>query len=283
MPGFRGWPTLSVDGPLARTRARPGADAVGDGRAVAGRRAHLAGPRRRPAGRRRARRRPGLRVACSADLGFAPVEPDVRAAFARRVDALADAGWRTSRRPRRRPATRRRCGTRSRCAEGYASEGPLLAEWEDRMTRGHRPRSCAPGRRSPPTQYLDAQHERARVHAPWAEFFETLRRAADAGDADDRAAGRHPVARGDRRPAGRPVLRRLVHVLPAGEPDRPAGDVGPDRLRRRRPAGRLQVMGRRWEDAAVLEAAAAVERVLPPQLPATGAPTSRRSGYGSAS
>jgi hypothetical protein len=34
-------------------------------------------------------------------------------------------------------------------------------------------------------------------------------------------------------------------------------------------------MGRRWADAAVLEAAAAVERLFPPQLPPAGAATSR--------
>ena len=41
--------------------------------------------------------------------------------------------------------------------------------------------------------------------------------------------------------------------------------------------GAVVVTTRRWGDAAVLGAAAAVERVLPPQPPATGA-TSRRSG-----
>jgi len=69
----------------------------------------------------------------------------------------------------------------------------------------------------------------------------------------------------------------VTFCLPANLTGQPASSVpiglGDDGL----PVG-LQIMGPRWADARVLEAAAAVERLLPPQRPPTGAAASRRPG-----
>ena len=109
MPGFRGWPSLSVDGPLTRTvRDAVLALSVMAGRAADDRtgRCALGGAREVDWST--------LRVAVSEDLGWAPVEPVVRAAFRRAVGLLADAGARVTERTLTR-RTPRSCGTTSRC------------------------------------------------------------------------------------------------------------------------------------------------------------------------
>jgi Asp-tRNA(Asn)/Glu-tRNA(Gln) amidotransferase A subunit family amidase len=219
---------------------------------------------------------PSGRVAVSVDLGFAPVERDVRAAFDRAVGALADAGWRLEEAapPTGDPTP---LWNAIACAEGYASEGPLLAEWEDRMTPGTAEIVRA-GERVSAAAYLDAQHERAAYSRAWAEFFGTYdllltpamqMTALPVGILSPEAIDGQPVD---------PFFDDWVtFCLPANLTGGPATSVpigfGDDGL----PVG-LQILGRRWEDAAVLEAAAAVERVLPPQRPVAGAGTSRRSG-----
>src|SRR3954469_19117177 len=85
-PGFRGWETLSVVGPIARTVAEArtlldiiaGPDASDPG---------SLGIARTPVPERR------IRVAASADLGHLPVEPVVRAAFTAAIGELRAAGW----------------------------------------------------------------------------------------------------------------------------------------------------------------------------------------------
>ena len=119
LPGFAGWPTLSVTGPIA-----------GSARDLELALSVMAGPSALdplsyPAPARVSARRPldGLRIAVSEDLGFAAVDAEVRAAF--RV------------RGRRRCMPSRHTPSRSTRAtlwdaialpEGYASEGRLVEE-----------------------------------------------------------------------------------------------------------------------------------------------------------
>src|SRR4051795_1931432 len=273
MPGFRGWPTLSVDGPMARTVGEaalmlavmagpsPADDltwpvAVGDVVAAAARAAVPSG-----------------RVAVSVDLGFAPVERDVRAVFARAVDALASAGWPVEEAdpPGGDPTP---MWNAIACAEGYASEGPLLAEWEGAMTPGTAEIVRA-GERVTAAEYLDLQHERAAYTRAWAEFFGRYdllltpamqMTALPVGILAPETIDGHPVD---------PFFDDWVtFCLPANLTGQPAASVPVGFGDHGLPVG-LQIMGRRWADAAVLEAAAAVERLFPPQRPAAGAATSR--------
>jgi Asp-tRNA(Asn)/Glu-tRNA(Gln) amidotransferase A subunit family amidase len=275
-PGFKGWPTLSVDGPIART--------VGD---LALMLAVMAGPS--PAddmtwpvavgdvvGAAARAEVPAGRVAFSVDLGFAPVERDVRACFERAVGALADAGWRLEEAapPAVDPTP---LWNTIACAEGYASEGPLLAEWADRMTEGTADIVRA-GERVSAAEYVDAQHERAAYTASWASFFGTYDLLlTPAMQMTALPVGILSPERIDGTPVDPFFDDWCTFCLPANLTGQPAASVpigvGDDGL----PVG-LQIIGRRWEDAAVLGAAAAVERVRPPQRPATGAAASRRSG-----
>jgi Asp-tRNA(Asn)/Glu-tRNA(Gln) amidotransferase A subunit family amidase len=273
MPGFRGWPTLSVDGPMARSvadlalmlsvmaGASPADDLTwpvdpGD----------LAGAAARAGV-------PSGRVAVSADLGFAPVEPGVRAAFGRAVEALASDGWplEAADPPGGEPTP---LWNAIACAEGFASEGPLLAEWEDRMTDGTAEIVRA-GERVTAAEYLDRQRERAAYTRVWAEFFERYDLLlTPAMQMTALPVGVLSPETIDGRPVDPFFDDWVTFCLPANLTGQPAASVpvgtGDDGL----PVG-LQVMGRRWADAAVLEAAAAVERLFPPQLPAAGAATSR--------
>jgi Asp-tRNA(Asn)/Glu-tRNA(Gln) amidotransferase A subunit family amidase len=272
MPGFRGWPTLSVDGPMARSvgeAARmlavmagpsPADDltwpvAVGDVVEAAARAAVPSG-----------------RVAVSVDLGFAPVERDVRAVFGRAVDALASAGWPLEEAdpPGGDPTP---LWNAIACAEGYASEGPLLAEWEDRMTPGTAAIVRA-GEGVTAAEYLDARHERAAYTRAWGEFLEVYELLlTPAMQMTALPVGILSPETIDGRPVDPFFDDWVTFCLPANLTGQPAASVpvgfGGDGL----PVG-LQIMGPRWADAAVLGAAAAVEAVFPPQLPVAGA-TSR--------
>jgi Asp-tRNA(Asn)/Glu-tRNA(Gln) amidotransferase A subunit family amidase len=261
LPGFRGWPTLSVDGPLGRSvgeiaamlavmaGAAPADDltwpvAAGD---IAGAAARAAVP--------------GGVVAYSADLGFAPVEPDVRAAFERALGVLSDAGWHLEEAapPTGDPTA---LWNAIACAEGYASEGPLLAEWEDRMTEGTAEIVRA-GEGVTAAQYLDAQHERAAFTRVWAAFFERYELLLTPSmQMTAFPVGILAPATIDGRPVDPFFDDWVTFCLPANLTGQPASSapigLGDGGL----PIG-LQIVGPRWADAAVLGAAAAVEVVLP--------------------
>ena len=171
LPGFRGWPTLSVDGPLTRT-VRDAALALS---VMAGPSPHddhswpfdvrdLLSAATRPVDWST------LRVAVSEDLGWAPVDPSVRSAFRSAVDALArdgaqiteaapDAGYPTE------------LWNDVALPEGFASEGPLLERWGDAMSEGTR-EIIEAGRSASAADYLDAQERRRDYTRRWAEFFE---------------------------------------------------------------------------------------------------------------
>ena len=170
LPGFRGWPTLSVDGPLTRT-VRDAALAL----------SVLAGPAAEddltwpvPHGDLLAAVRESpdweqLRIAVSEDLGWAAVEPSVRQAFRRSLDRLADDGAHLV---EAAPATADPTPVWNDIAlpEGFASEGPLLAEHPELVSPASR-EIIEAGRSVSAAAYLDAQHQRADFTRRWAEFF----------------------------------------------------------------------------------------------------------------
>jgi Asp-tRNA(Asn)/Glu-tRNA(Gln) amidotransferase A subunit family amidase len=258
MPGFRGWPTLSVDGPLTRT-VRDAALALS---VMAG--ASPADPMSWPA--------PGgdlaplaepdwrsLRIAVSEDLGWAPVEPVVRAAFRRAVDVLVGAGAQVE---DAHPAAPYPTELWNDVAvpEGFASEGPLLGRpGIDSTTR----EIVEAGRAVTAQQYLDAQEHRRAFSQVWESFLETY---------DVLLAPSMPLPAfstditGPAHIDGAPVDPFFddwcVLALPANLVGLPSCAVptglSPDGL----PVG-MQIMGPRWSDARVLSVAAAYERLSP--------------------
>jgi Asp-tRNA(Asn)/Glu-tRNA(Gln) amidotransferase A subunit family amidase len=170
MPGFRGWPTLSVDGPLTRT-VRDAALAL----------FVMAGPSPQddhswpfPLGDPVAAVSEPvdwstIRVAVSEDLGWAPVEQSVRASFRTAVDVLAANGAQVVETAPDAPYPTR-LWNRIALPEGFASEGPLLEEWGDAMTEGTR--EIVESGRVGAQDYLDAQAERADYTRRWLSFFD---------------------------------------------------------------------------------------------------------------
>jgi Asp-tRNA(Asn)/Glu-tRNA(Gln) amidotransferase A subunit family amidase len=246
LPGFRGWPTLSVDGPLARTvrdlaltlQVMAGTDPADD----------LTWPVR-------LHEREPLRVAYSEDLGFAPVEPSVRKAFR---DTVATLPW-IMEKAQPPPIPPTALWNAIALPEGFASEGPLLAEHEHQMTDGTADIIRA-GQVSA-TEYLDAQHERSLYTRAWAEFFEdhdlllipTMQLTAF-------PVGMLAPESIDGQPIDQFFDDWCTFCCPANLTGQPAASVPIGADEDGLPIG-LQIIGRRWEDLTVLAAAAQVERL----------------------
>ena len=268
MPGFRGWPTLSVTGPIAadvRDLALAATVMAGpsplDPLSYPSPSGDYLGALDEPAWS-------GLRVAFSADLGFAELDPDVRAAFGRAIDRIADsiAGSGAG----RGAVLAEACPAPQdpsplwdpvALAEGFASEGPLLAEHPD-LVGADAAAIIRAGQRMSAAGYLDAQEARARYAASWLGFF---------GDYDVLLTPAMPVTAfelgrlGPRTINGRAVPESFdawcALALPANLAGLPAVSVPIGPGRDGLPAG-LQIMAARWADATALRAAAAVTACL---------------------
>jgi Asp-tRNA(Asn)/Glu-tRNA(Gln) amidotransferase A subunit family amidase len=252
-PGFKGWKSLSVDGPLA-TSVRDAAlmlsviagPSAADDTTVAGPVADLT---IRPGDLR------GLRIAYSTDLGYLPVDPDVRAAFAATLEIVAGLGATlTPAAPRTGDPTA--LWNTIALAEGFSSEGPLLANWRDEMSPGTA-EIIEAGATITAGQYVDALHERNAYTNVWSSFFSDF----DVLLTPTMQLTAFPVGR--LRPAtieGRPVDPFFddwcTLCLPANLTGMPATSVPcpAEGL----PVG-LQIMGPRWSDGLTLQVAAAFE------------------------
>jgi Asp-tRNA(Asn)/Glu-tRNA(Gln) amidotransferase A subunit family amidase len=264
LPGFRGWPTLSVDGPLTRT-VRDAALAL----------SVMAGPSpfddlswpldvgdlltvvTAPIDWSR------LRVAVSEDLGWAPVEPVVRAAFRRAVDLLVDAGAEVVEAAPDAPYPTELWNGVA-LPEGFASEGPLLEEWGSRMSAGTA--EIVESGRVSAVDYLDAQERKRDYTRRWGEFFTSY---------DVLLTPSMPLPAFSTDLASPPSIDGVpvdpffddwcALALPANLTGCPATAVptgfDPDGL----PVG-MQVMGPRAGDATTLAVAAAYERLAPWKL-----------------
>jgi Asp-tRNA(Asn)/Glu-tRNA(Gln) amidotransferase A subunit family amidase len=262
-PGFKGWKTLSVDGPLARSvrdaalmlsviagpapaddMSYPGPPAQGylDGAAE-------------PGDLR------GLRVAWSADLGVLPVDVDVRAVFAAALQVFTDLGCALVEDAPDTPNPAALWNTIA-LAEGFSSEGPLLASSRELMSPGIA-EIIEAGRDITGGQYVDALHEKGRYTRVWAEFFEQY----DVLVTPALQVTAFPV--GLLTPTeieGQPVDPFFDDwcsiCLPANLTGMPATVVPAGFGTGGRPVG-VQVMGPRWADALTLRVANAYERATP--------------------
>src|SRR4051794_629105 len=135
-PGFKGWKSLSVQGPITRSvrdaalllSVLCGVSTADDTTAPV------------PVGDLLSAAEPpddlrGLRVAYSADFGMFPVDRDVRAAFGAAVRVFDDLGCELVEAAPDTPHPTALWNTLA-LAEGYASEGPLLERWRDRISPG---------------------------------------------------------------------------------------------------------------------------------------------------
>ncbi len=262
LPGFRGWPTLSVDGPLSRT-VRDAALALA---VIAGPSPHddLSWPLHTGdllAGVDGHVDWSTLRVAVSEDLGWAPVDPSVRAAFRTAVDVLVRDGARVVEAAPAAPYPTQVWNDVA-LPEGFASEGPLLERWGDAMTTGTR-EIVEAGRAASAADYLDAQERRRDYTRRWTKFFE---------DHDVLLAPSMPLAAFGTDVAspasidGVPVDPFFddwcALALPANLAGTPATAVPTGLDGDGLPLG-MQVLGPRGADARTLAVAAAYERLAP--------------------
>jgi Asp-tRNA(Asn)/Glu-tRNA(Gln) amidotransferase A subunit family amidase len=259
LPGFRGWPTLSVTGPIAAS--------VRDlGLALS----IMAGPSRLdplsypapPADYLAAVESPsldGLRIAMSVDLGFAELDPEVRTCFLTALDTISDAGAQLS--PAHpQPIDPTGLWDSIALPEGYASEGPVVEANPD-LVGSDATAIVMAGAEFSARQYLDSQHARSAYSERWENFFD---------DYDVLLTPMMPVTAfeiGRLAPAtidGRPVPESFdawcALALPANLAGLPAVSVPIGSGRDGLPVG-MQVMGRRWADAVVLRAAAAIAQL----------------------
>ena len=239
MPGFQGWPTLSVTGPIA-TSARDLRLALGvmSGRAAADPLSCAGSPRAQP---------PGLRVAVSLDCGFADVDPDVRAAFEAAVaslpfdivDAVAPVAdpsplWDAIALP-----------------EGYAGEGPLV-ESHPELVGADAAAIALAGRDVTASAYLAAQLRRAEYAAQWDAFFDTVDvLLTPAMPVTAFALDRLGPFSIDGRAVADTFDAWCALALPANLAGLPAVSVPIGTGRDGLPVG-LQVLGPRWSDEIVL-------------------------------
>jgi aspartyl-tRNA(Asn)/glutamyl-tRNA(Gln) amidotransferase subunit A len=202
----------------------------------------------------------GLRIAVSADLGFAPLEPGVRACFAAAVETLAAAGW---------PLEEAHPGTGDptplwngiAMPEGHASHRTLLAE--HRALLEPRTVEILEAGGGPSEAYLDRQAERDGFVSRWLELFERF----DVLLTPTMQLTAFPVGNYSPTHIGDYAIDQFfddwcAFCLPANLGGFPATSIPCGLDERGMPVG-LQVMGRRFEDDVVLRAAAAAEAALP--------------------
>ena len=261
MPGFRGWPTLSVTGPLAASvRDLALALSVMAGPDAAD---WLSFPGPLPGAYVEAVGHPrwdGLRVAVSEDFGFATLDPDVRTAFRAAVSAAAGSGAEIvdAAPPSRDPLP---LWDAIALPEGYASEGPLVEDRRELVGDDAAAITLA-GRDGSGRAYLDAQAARSAYAEQWARFFDDVDvLLAPAMPTTAFPLGRIGPATIDGKPVPDGFDAWCALALPANLAGLPAACVPIGTGRDGLPVA-AQIIGARWTDAAVLRAAELLDRAL---------------------
>jgi Asp-tRNA(Asn)/Glu-tRNA(Gln) amidotransferase A subunit family amidase len=259
-PGFKGWKSLSVDGPIARSARDAalllsvvGGPSPADDLSFPGPSVDYTAAAAAPGDLH------GLRVAWSSDLGM-PVDADVRSVFHDAVAVFERLGCRLSEAAPQTPDPAPLWNVIA-LAEGFASEGPLLARWRGQMSPGIA-EIIEAGRGISAAAYIDALHRRAEYTRAWSEFFEEFHLLLT----PTMQLTAFPV--GLQSPAeieGRPVDPFFDDwcstCLPANLTGAPATSVPAGFGAAGTPVG-LQIMGPRWADALTLRAAAAFEGLV---------------------
>ena len=201
----------------------------------------------------------GLRVAWSADFGYAALDPEVRrltAAAAERFASLGahvesiDPGWDD---PREAAATIWQAAFAARLGERFAAEpGWFEPELAGMIEAGRRVSAVELGR---------AMFARTTFHGQVQRFLDALRPPAHASDARGRMADRGPAQRDRRHAHARHVRPAAVH-LPFNLTGHPAASVPCGFTSDGLPAA-LQIVGRWHADTLVLQAAAGFEQTAP--------------------
>jgi Asp-tRNA(Asn)/Glu-tRNA(Gln) amidotransferase A subunit family amidase len=257
LPGFRGWPTLSVDGPLGASVR----DLTLALRVIAG--AHPADPLTWPVplGDDVAVDWSRLRIAVSEDLGWAPVDPQVRAAFRAALDRISDDGAQlVEGHPDAGYPTQ--LWNDIALPEGFASEGPLLErDGIDPTTR----EITESGRAATAADYLDAQQRRVAFTETWESFFTPgegydvlLTPSMPVPAFSTEITGPADI---DGTPIDPFFDDWCVLALPANLTGQPATAVPTGLSTDGLPLG-LQVMGPRWADLRTLAVAARIEALV---------------------
>ncbi len=251
-PGFRGWPSLSVHGPMGRTvpdvaamlEAMAGPDPA-DPTVVP---VALAPHASAVAGRRDLK---GLRAAVSADFGFALLQPEVKQAFESATASFAELGCElVEAHPRTEDPVP--LWMTIAHAEGFASEGPLLDKID--LIDPDTARTVRMGETISSREYLDARERQRELSRVWASFLEDFDFVVSPGqqvlpfvigDPDPSDPG------GDQETEGRWWGMDAIANLTGQPVTAVPWDLAASGL----PVG-VQLMARRFEDAQLLAAAA---------------------------
>ena len=268
VPGYPSadyWSARAHHGPLARDRARRRAAAPGDGRPRPARPAqHRCAARGLPGGLRR--RPPGLSVAWSADLGYAPVDPEVRriaeAAALRFTELGATVEARDPDWPDPGAFHKVICDVAN--ASRHLDRATQRPEWIEPSLM----RMIEDGRRVSGVEHARALAERSAFYDQAPPVLRGLRPPADAAAAGGRpgqpSRARVRTRARPRSAAGPPRASSTGcgFTFPFNLTGQPAASVPCGFTADGLPVG-LQIVGRWHADALVLRAAAAFEALQP--------------------
>ncbi|MGV9869978.1 amidase [Rhodococcus koreensis] len=263
LPGFRGWPSLSTDGPLTRSVRDVGL--VLDVTAGMHPADLLSVPSPSDGWLQMARAEGdlrGVRIAYSEDFGTEPVDDAVRACFRAAVARFADSGCELVEATPPGGDQLRDIWWGIAACETFASEGPLLAHHEGLMTAGIGD-IIRSGQQYSARAYLDLQDRRNQLARGWAEFmtdFDLI--LAPAMQVPAFGADRMAPETVQGRPTD-PIFEDWTSMIyGANLTNCPALSVPIGFTKGGLPVG-MQIIGRRFEDGMTLRAGAVWERISP--------------------
>jgi aspartyl-tRNA(Asn)/glutamyl-tRNA(Gln) amidotransferase subunit A len=199
-----------------------------------------------------------LRIGWTRDLGYAVVDPQVVSAVEKAISAFREIGWEVEEANPGFPDPVEIFNTTVR-AENYVVAGDLLSRHAELLDPGMRAFARV-GAGITALDYLRANQERARLSAQLATFFGKY----DLLVTPTVAIPPFPIGSRIREIAGRKVgvIGWIAFTYPFNLTGNPAASVPCGWTDNGLPIG-LQIVGRRFADALVLQASAAFEEVRP--------------------